>query len=180
VGEKVRQALGVSTVPKPGAAVVESPAPGSTGAETVTPLSTLAAQARKAGKRARGNVASIDADRARVEASQDLEDLWTREQWEEIASWYFDIRFVTTGWEGFRLTPVENAKIGLTFAKTMKVLLKINPEYIAMILFFGNFSSLITKKEAQYYRLRKIDETRRAAAALKERADKERAGANHQ
>lgn len=132
--------------------------PDNSGGEAVPTLVDLASQAKKAGRKSRNISKGIDADRARIEASQEIEELFQQEQWEEIASWYFDLRYVMTSWEGFRLTPQENSKLGLTFAKTMKVLLKINPEYIAMILFFGNFSSLITKKEARYYHLRKAAE----------------------
>ncbi len=161
VGERIKTLVAGGSADA-GANASQSPAADSSRSEAMPSLTSLAKDARSAGKRTKRAASIIENDRARIEAAQELEDLWTREQWEEISSWYFDIRFVMTGWEGFRLDDKENAKLGLTFAKTMKILLKINPEYIAMILFFGNFSSLITKKEAQYYRLRKLDEQRRA------------------
>jgi len=86
--------------------------------------------------------AAIDAD--------ELTKIFAGENWEEVASLYFNARFAITGWEGFELTTPQKKTLGLSLASTMKMLLKIDPGYIALMVFTANFGGLIAQKEMTY------------------------------
>lgn len=81
---------------------------------------------------------------------EEVDALFTAENWEALASLPFDTRYVMTGWAGFRLEDKERQRIAQTTATTMKILLKIDPKYIALAvwgtLYFGTWAA----KEAQF------------------------------
>jgi len=87
------------------------------------------------------------------ETSKDIEKIFAGENWEEVASLYFNARFAITGWEGFQLTDAQKKTLGLSLSTTMKMLLKIDPGYIALIVFTTNFGGLIAQKEMIYKKL---------------------------
>jgi len=103
---------------------------------------------RPRGKRGVG-VASTELTQEEVDA------LFTAENWKALASLPFDTRYIMTGWEGFRLGEEEANRIAQTTATTMKILLKIDPKYIALAvwgtLYFGTWAA----KEAKYSTLKK-------------------------
>jgi len=90
----------------------------------------------------------------------DLAKLFAGENWEEIAGLYFNARFGVTGWEGFNLTDGQKKTLGLSLASSMKMLLKIDPGYIALLIFTINFGGIITQKEMMYHNLKKEAGTR--------------------
>jgi hypothetical protein len=85
----------------------------------------------------------------------DLAKLFAGENWEEIAGLYFNARFGITGWDGFLLSDGQKKTLGLTLASSMKMLLKIDPGYIALLVFTINFGGLISQKELTYHQLKK-------------------------
>lgn len=97
---------------------------------------------------------------------EEVDALFTAENWEALASLPFDTRYVMTGWAGFRLEPEERKRIAQTTATTMKILLKIDPKYIALAvwgtLYFGTWAA----KEAQFSHVKQtIAAQRREAKA---------------
>jgi hypothetical protein len=85
----------------------------------------------------------------------DLAQLFAGENWEEIAGLYFNARFGVTGWDGFNLTDGQKKTLGLSLASSMKMLLKIDPGYIALLIFTINFGGIIAQKEMMYHNLKK-------------------------
>jgi hypothetical protein len=85
----------------------------------------------------------------------DLAEIFAGENWEEVASLYFDARFAITGYQEFQLTNGQKKTLGLSLGKTMKMLLKIDPGYIALIVFTANFGGLIAQKEMMYKQAQK-------------------------
>jgi hypothetical protein len=86
---------------------------------------------------------------------KELNEIFAGENWEEIAGLYFQARFAITGYDGFLLTPAQKKVLGLSLSKTMKMLLKIDPGYIALVVFSTNFVGLIAQKEITYKQLLK-------------------------
>ncbi len=120
-------------------------------------LAALKAEARSSARRATKQLTKVDEQAAQAE----LEALFESENWEEISSLYFDARFAMTGWEGFRLSDKQKAVLGSTMGSAMRVLLKIDPRYIAAFVFCANFGAIIADKEVRWYQEAK---TRRAAS----------------
>ncbi len=114
-------------------------------------LAALHAQARSS-KRKRNRIQDeLDAEREQAEVAK----LFEAENWEEIASLYFNARFAMTGWNGFLLTDNQKAVLGSTMASTMKLLLRIDPAYIAVIVFSVNMSAFIAQREIQWAQMQK-------------------------
>jgi hypothetical protein len=113
-------------------------------------LEALASEADASRKAARGGAAkrqqSLDAARNEAE----LATLFEAEQWEELAALYFNARFVVTGYDHFLLTEAEKKRLSVTLATTAKVLIRIKPEYIALLLFGLNFGGIVLSKEYAY------------------------------
>lgn len=93
-------------------------------------------------------------------SEKDLEELFQGENWEAISSMYFDARFAITGWDGFLLDTAQKKTLGMTLGKSMKMLLKIDPGYIALTVFVTTFGGLIAQKELTYSHLRKQESKR--------------------
>jgi hypothetical protein len=91
---------------------------------------------------------------------KELSKLFAGENWEEIAGLYFNARFGITGWEGFNLTDGQKKTLGLSLASSMKMLLKIDPGYIALLIFTINFGGIIAQKEMMYHQIKKEEGTR--------------------
>jgi hypothetical protein len=89
---------------------------------------------------------------------KELTEIFAGENWEEVASMYFNARFALTGWDGFLLTDPQKKTLGLSLATTMKMLLKIDPGYIAMIVFTANFGGIVLEKEMVYRKIMKMAE----------------------
>lgn len=118
------------------------------GADPDSPdLETLKQEARKA---QRGGRLKAE-DRLRLEQqAADLDALYEQENWEEIAALYFEARFAITGFEGFRLSDGQKKTLAASLATMMRVLIKLDPGYVAVIVFTVNFGALITRKELAY------------------------------
>ena len=86
---------------------------------------------------------------------KELAEIFAGENWEELSAMYFNARFAITGYDGFLLSPGQKITLGLSLAKTMKMLLKIDPGYIALVVFTTNFAGLIGAKELQYHHMKK-------------------------
>src|SRR5258708_6387131 len=89
-----------------------------------------------------------------VKAEQELNDLldrlYQRENWEDIAALYFRCRFAFTGFDGFLLTEKEKVRLGESLAMMMRILLRIDPPYVAIIVFSVTFSTTVVTKEMAY------------------------------
>lgn len=81
---------------------------------------------------------------------EEVDALFTAENWEALAALPFDTRYVMTGWHGFRLTDDERKRIAQTTATTMKILLKIDPKYIALTVWGTMYFGTWAAKEAAY------------------------------
>jgi hypothetical protein len=100
-------------------------------------------------------------DEALATETEALEKIFAGENWEEVASLYFNARFAITGWDGFELTNPQKKTLGISLATTMKMLLHIDPGYIALIVFTANFGGLIAQKEMTYRSLVNAEEKKR-------------------
>lgn len=87
--------------------------------------------------------------------SKELDELFAGENWEAISSMYFDARFAITGCDVFLLDPAQKKTLGLTLGKSMKMLLKIDPGYIALTVFITTFGGLVAQKELTYKAIKK-------------------------
>jgi hypothetical protein len=102
---------------------------------------------------AKKNESRLRAQQQQLEVAQaqaDLEKLFSQENFEEVMSVYFNIRFVMTGFEGFQQTDKQKAILGNLAAASAKLLLKINPEYVALVLLGVNFTGQVFEKEILY------------------------------
>lgn len=79
-----------------------------------------------------------------------LNDLFRQENWEEIAALYFNTRFAMTGDDGFLLNREQKAILGATMATSMRLLIKIDPKWISLIVFGVNYVTLIGQKEIEH------------------------------
>jgi hypothetical protein len=87
---------------------------------------------------------------------RELEEIFAAENWEEISSLYFDARFMQTGFPDFQLSDKQKKTLGMSLGKCMKMLLKIDPGYIALMVFTANFGGLILQKEMIYKQAKAI------------------------
>jgi hypothetical protein len=124
-------------------------------------LAKIGAQARAAragrGKSSKAEQAIVDADKQAA-----LDQLFEDENWEVLASMYFDVRFAMTGFEYFKLTEKQQRVLGKSMGSCMRLLLKIDPQWVALIIFSANFGAYAADKELAY-RAAVKDEARRAA-----------------
>jgi len=88
-------------------------------------------------------------------SEKELNEIFAGENWEEISALYFQARFAITGYDGFLLSKEQKTVLGLSLAKTMKMLLKIDPGYIALVIFSTNFVGIIAQKELTYKQIMK-------------------------
>lgn len=88
-------------------------------------------------------------EQAQLDAAQQaaLSELFDNENWEEIASLYFDVRFALTGFEYFKLSEKQKRILGKSMGTCMQLLLQIDPRYVALIVFSVNFGAYVTDKE---------------------------------
>jgi hypothetical protein len=85
-----------------------------------------------------------------VVSDEEITKLFSGENWEELSSLYFNARFATTGFEGFLLSESQKKVLGLSLATSMKLLIKIDPGYLALLVFTTNFGGIIASKELEY------------------------------
>lgn len=153
---------------KTGAVADPDSASGNGGRESSVDLTSLREEvsearktrADKGTKRGRRSAAVATSEVTEAE----IEELFKAENWEQLASLPFDTRYVMTGWEGFRLSDDERKRLAATTAMTMRILLKIDPKYIALTvwgtMYFGTWAS----KEAAYSGIKaKVAAQRKAA-----------------
>lgn len=146
---------------KPAADPNGAQAPG--GDSSIPDLATLAKQARQGRAARRGKRGPSPEELEAEERAKLIDELFDGENWEEVAGLYFEARYAWTGWEGFRLNERQKALLGKTLSTAGKTLCKIDPAYIALIVFTANFGGLIVDKELQYRRAVQLAEERRAA-----------------
>jgi len=85
-----------------------------------------------------------------VVSDEEITKLFAGENWEELSSLYFNARFATTGFEGFLLSESQKKVLGLSLSTSMKLLIKIDPGYLALLVFTTNFGGIIASKELEY------------------------------
>jgi len=121
----------------------------SMGADPGAPsLAALRSQAKKARNRPVAAQTAVD-DAAQ---QQMLDELFETENWEVLSSLYFDLRFAMTGFEYFKLTEKQQRILGKTMGTCMRVLLQIDPRYVALIVFATNFGAYAADKEMAWHR----------------------------
>jgi hypothetical protein len=106
------------------------------------------------------------ADRASdiTATAAELDKLYSPENFKGMFSLYFNVRFVKTGDEVYLLTPAELEAGSQLMATSARLLLKIDPAYVALIMLCTHASYLIATKEIQHGR------NQRAAHIAGERA----------
>lgn len=131
-------------------------APVATASSEISPdaggLASLKSAAKKGGRR----LSRHELDLQETARQADLDKLFEDENWEELASLYFDARFVMTGWDGFELEEKQRRILGKSMGASMRMLLAIDPKWIALIIFVGNFGKYVTTKEVAYSNYRKV------------------------
>lgn len=140
--------------------------PAATGAAPSSPdpgavdLKALHAQARKARNRpTKAQVAIQDADKQAA-----LDELFENENWEVMAEMYFEVRYAMTDFEYFKLTDKQKRVLGKSMGTCMRLLLAIDPQWVALIVFSINFGCYAADKEMAYRRALKELEKRTADA----------------
>lgn len=113
-----------------------------------------------------GKRKSPDKQPEETSAEKELEKIFAGENWEEVSSLYFNARYAITGFDGFLLSDAQKKTLGLSLASTMKMLLKIDPGYIALIVFTANFGGIIAQKEMMYKHVLKEMEKRDNAGKI--------------
>ena len=95
--------------------------------------------------------------RSKVEVAQEdaakraqMAELFDNENWEEIASLYFEVRYALTGFQYFRLEERQKRILGRSMGTCMEMLLDIDPRWVALIVFSVNMGTFITDKELAY------------------------------
>lgn len=122
----------------------------------------------------RGRPSKADAD-AKAEADKKAEAakvLYNAKTWGPIAGLYFDIRFVTTGFENFLLDKEEKDELGASLALIMQELIQIDPKWAALMVFSVGMTKTIIKKEITW----KVEKNRMIAAQEAEDSKKEKSG----
>jgi hypothetical protein len=79
-----------------------------------------------------------------------ISELFENENWEEIAALYFEVRYALTGFQYFRLDERQKRVLGRSMGTCMKLLLDIDPQWVALIVFSVNMGTYITDKELAY------------------------------
>ncbi len=80
----------------------------------------------------------------------DIEALYQSENWEEIAALYFNTRYAMTGFKEFLLTEEQKARLAVPLATMMRLLIRLDPRWIALIIFSTNFGGVIADKEIRW------------------------------
>jgi hypothetical protein len=102
--------------------------------------------------RGRGRISNVEkAKRAEEEnLIEQAKKLYTAEQWAPIASLYFDTRYLMTKYEQFLLSKEQSLQLGTSLALVMQTLIKIDPKYVALVVFSVQMGNLIINKELDY------------------------------
>lgn len=136
------------------AAPGDSPAPGAPDlAET---RAEIAARRRKSSK--------LEDRLTLAQQEADLEALYQSENWQDIAALYSDTRYAMTGFKGFLLTDEQKARLAVPLATMMRLLIRLDPRWISLIIFSVNFGGTIAKQELAW-RLEKEAMRREAGVA---------------
>lgn len=122
-------------------------------------------EARPSVRSNRSKSKQLEQQAREADLQRDLDALYTPENWKAIASLYFDARYVSTGDDEFQLTPAEQTTLGTSLAATARLMLKIDPGYVAAIIFLGNMGKLIAVKEARYNKKKKMRQSLARPAA---------------
>lgn len=126
-------------------------------AKSPTDLTAL----RKAVGKGRNRASKVETAQIDAGQQQALDELFENENWEEIAALYFEVRYALTGFEYFRLEERQKRILGKSMGTCMKLLLKIDPQWVALIVFSVNFGTYVTDKEMAYRFKLKQEEARR-------------------
>src|SRR6266508_101705 len=127
----------------------EAATSGVEGSEGTPDLEALRRKAAKSGRRA-AKPSSSDEKLQDAQTAAALDELFENENWEEISSMYFDIRCGLTGFDGFLLSEKQKRILGKSMGTCMRLLLAIDPKYVACIIFTLNFGAFVSEKEMKY------------------------------
>lgn len=117
---------------------------------------------RKAARQGRNRATKTEVAQQSAADAAVLDELFDNENWEEIAALYFEVRFALTGFEHFRLDERQRRVLGRSMGTCMKLLLKIDPQWVALIVFSVNMGTYVTDKELAYRAFVKMQEARAA------------------
>ena len=135
----------------------KSSADASPGGSPVSGAPDLAETAKEIAARRRKS-SGVEQQISAAAQQADLEALYQAENWEEIAALYFNTRYAITGFKGFLLTQEQKARLAVPLATMMRLLIRIDPRWIALIIFTANFGGTIAEKEIGYREWRKLAE----------------------
>ena len=127
----------------------ESVASPASGVDSSAGSPDLAALRKAVGKgRNRPTATAVAQEDAAKRAA--IDELFENENWEEIAALYFEVRYALTGFQYFRLEERQKRVLGRSMGTCMKLLLAIDPQWVALIVFSVNFGTYVTDKELAY------------------------------
>ncbi len=118
----------------------DSPTPGASDLEETR--KEIAARRRKSSR--------MEEHAIEVAQQADIEALYQSENWEEIAALYFNTRYAVTGFKDFLLTDEQKARLAVPLATMMRLLIRLDPRWIALIIFTTNFGGVIAEKEIKW------------------------------
>lgn len=78
---------------------------------------------------------------------EEINRLFRAKNFEKLCTMYFDTRFVVTGFEPFRLDQDDRESLSESMAVMVRTLIRIDPKYIALLIFLSTFAGLVTSKE---------------------------------
>jgi len=79
-----------------------------------------------------------------------VKDLYKPSIWQEVSALPFNIRKAMTGDEVFELNKDQKESLGAPLALIMKMLVEIDPKYLALTVFFINLGTIWSEKEIIY------------------------------
>ena len=79
-----------------------------------------------------------------------VKDLYKPSVWSEVGCFPFTIRKAMTGDEIFDLSKEQKESLGAPLALIMKMLVEIDPKYLALTVFFINLGTIWAEKELIY------------------------------
>lgn len=90
-----------------------------------------------------------------IQLAETLEKLYDPKNFKPVGKLYFNVRYGTTGWDGFLLTPAEEETIAASLAMLTEALWLWDPRLLALIIAGGNIGSIVAQKEIAFSNLKR-------------------------
>jgi len=100
--------------------------------------------------KARRRLTKAERESAEQELSKELDKLYAPENFEALATFWPDVRYVQTGDDVFIPTDRERAVNTVSMSAVFRVLIKLDPGWLALALLASNQAKMISRMEMQY------------------------------